>query len=214
MRDRLCPQTFQTQRSEILSPEAQSPYNRKKTNLKDWAGMLPTAQLMCGLRPVMSKRRPCLSCAAIRGSQVQGCRLEFDINCCWLGQRTADLTRLYRMDRSGCLRNSGHRLMPLHFRAFCTCRLLAASLASNYFAEPIDLMFVFEINALMPCPQMSFWYTDELFAILKLCVTAVRHPMTRVMPARRVLLYPTCSSQLLQSMPINWLNVTVQALQV
>ena len=80
VRDRLCPQTFQIQRSEILSPEAQSPYNRKKTNLKDWAGMLPTAQLMCGLRPVMSKRRPCLSCAAIRGSQVQGCRLEFDIN--------------------------------------------------------------------------------------------------------------------------------------
>jgi len=65
----------------------------------------------------------------------------------WLAARDEQKT-LYRMDRSGCLRNSGH------------------SLASNHFAEPIDLMFVFEINALM-------------------------HPMTRVMPARRVLLYPT-----------------------
>ena len=30
------------------------------------------------------------------------------------------------------------------------------SLSSNYFAEPIDLMFVFEINALMPCSQRRF----------------------------------------------------------
>eukprot|EP00931_Biecheleriopsis_adriatica_P065635 TRINITY_DN40127_c0_g1_i1.p1 TRINITY_DN40127_c0_g1~~TRINITY_DN40127_c0_g1_i1.p1 ORF type:complete len:716 (+),score=138.54 TRINITY_DN40127_c0_g1_i1:56-2149(+) len=65
----------------------------------------------------------------------------------WLAARDEQKT-LYRMDRSGCLRNTGHTLM------------------SHYFAEPIDLLFVFEINALM-------------------------HPMGRVIPARRALLYPT-----------------------
>lgn len=65
----------------------------------------------------------------------------------WLAARDEQKT-LFRMDRSGCLRNTGH------------------SLSSNFFAEPIDLMFVFEINAFM-------------------------HPIARVMPAKRVLLYPT-----------------------
>lgn len=65
----------------------------------------------------------------------------------WLAARDEQKT-LYRMDKTGCLRNTGH------------------TLSTHYFAEPIDLLFVFEINALM-------------------------HPMGRVIPARRVLLYPT-----------------------
>jgi len=65
----------------------------------------------------------------------------------WLAARDEQKT-LYRMDRSGCLRNLG------------------IGLATHYFAESFDLVFVFEINALM-------------------------HPQCRIIPATRVLLYPT-----------------------
>lgn len=65
----------------------------------------------------------------------------------WLAARDEQKT-LFRMDRSGCFRSTGH------------------GLSSHYFAEPIDLVFVFEINAFM-------------------------HAQCRVLPARRMLLYPT-----------------------
>lgn len=65
----------------------------------------------------------------------------------WLAGRDEQKS-LYRMDRSGCFRSLGH------------------GLASHYFAEPFDVVFVFEINALM-------------------------HPQCRVIPTHRVLLYPT-----------------------
>jgi hypothetical protein len=65
-------------------------------------------------------------------------------------------------------------------------RWIDASLSSNFFAEPIDLMFVFEINAFMSgnpavsTPHLVQWKPP-------------RHPIARVMPAKRVLLYPTCA---------------------
>lgn len=65
----------------------------------------------------------------------------------WLAARDEQKT-LYRMDSYGCFRSLGY------------------GLASHYFAEPIDLVFVFEINALM-------------------------HPQNRVVPAHRIILYPT-----------------------
>jgi len=65
----------------------------------------------------------------------------------WLAGRDEAKT-LHRMDRSGCFHSLGH------------------GLASHYFAEPFDLVFVFEINAFM-------------------------HPQCRILPARRMLLYPT-----------------------
>jgi len=65
----------------------------------------------------------------------------------WLAARDERKT-LYRMDRSGCLRSLG------------------IGLASHHFAEAFDLVFVFEINALM-------------------------HPQCRILPARRILVYPT-----------------------
>jgi len=65
----------------------------------------------------------------------------------WLAGRDEKKT-LYRMDRSGCMRPT------------------ASSLADHHIAEAFDMVFVFEINALM-------------------------HPQCRVIPARRILLYPT-----------------------
>ena len=71
------------------------------------------------------------------------------------------------------------------------------SLASNHFAEPIDLMFVFEINALMPRAwvlrrDFQWMFYQGVVKKVAACSTELqRHPMTRVMPARRVLLYPT-----------------------
>ena len=65
-------------------------------------------------------------------------------------------------------------------------------------------MFVFEINALMPSTQdstavlgqrMSSGIKTETYAVnlrhYQFVNQSNRHPMTRVMPARRVLLYPT-----------------------
>merc|ERR1712216_373614 len=65
----------------------------------------------------------------------------------WLAARDERKT-LFRMDRSGCFRN------------------LNLVLATHHFTESFDVMFVFEVNALM-------------------------HPQCRVIPANRVLLYPT-----------------------
>jgi len=65
----------------------------------------------------------------------------------WLAARDEQKT-LYRMDRSGCLRS------------------LNRGLSMHHFADTFDVVFVFEINALM-------------------------HPQCRVLPARRILLYPT-----------------------
>merc|ERR1712216_40638 len=65
----------------------------------------------------------------------------------WLAARDERKT-LFRMDRSGCFRN------------------LNLVLASHHFVESFDVMFVFEVNALM-------------------------HPQCRVIPAHRTLLYPT-----------------------
>jgi len=65
----------------------------------------------------------------------------------WLAARDEQKS-LFRMDRSGCLRSLGH------------------GLATHHFADVFDLVFVFEINALM-------------------------HPQSRVLPARRIVLYPT-----------------------
>merc|ERR1719440_1211626 len=65
----------------------------------------------------------------------------------WLAARDERKT-LFRMDRSGCFRS------------------LDLGLASHHFTESFDVMFVFEVNALM-------------------------HPQCRVIPAHRTLLYPT-----------------------
>jgi len=65
----------------------------------------------------------------------------------WLAARDERKT-LFRMDRSGCFRN------------------LNLGLASHHFADTFDLLFVFEVNALM-------------------------HPQCRVIPVKRILLYPT-----------------------
>ena len=57
-------------------------------------------------------------------------------------------------------------------------------------------MFVFEINALMPRARVLRKFQRMLYQgvfnkAVAYSTKFQRHPMTRVMPARRVLLYPT-----------------------
>lgn len=65
----------------------------------------------------------------------------------WLAARDEQKT-LFRMDANGCMRNLGIGLMTHHF------------------VDTFDVLFVFEINALM-------------------------HPQARIIPSKRVMLYPT-----------------------
>jgi glycosyltransferase involved in cell wall biosynthesis len=84
----------------------------------------------------------------LTGSQTQWTRhLTNQTVDIWLAGRDADKT-LFRMDRSGCIRKTG------------------VSLTTHHFTEAFDVVFVFEINALM-------------------------HPQCRVLPTRHLLLYPT-----------------------
>eukprot|EP00928_Gymnodinium_smaydae_P097130 TRINITY_DN8724_c0_g3_i1.p1 TRINITY_DN8724_c0_g3~~TRINITY_DN8724_c0_g3_i1.p1 ORF type:complete len:845 (+),score=109.33 TRINITY_DN8724_c0_g3_i1:72-2537(+) len=75
---------------------------------------------------------------------------------------------LYRMDAAGCIRRT------------------ATSLADHYFAEVFDLVFVFEVNALM-------------------------HPHCRIVPTRRMLLYPTFDLSEPQVMNLETLGISVLA---
>lgn len=83
----------------------------------------------------------------------------------WLAGRDEGKT-LHRMDRSGCFRSLGH------------------GLGTHYFAEPFDIVFVFEINAFM-------------------------HPQCRILPARRMLLYPTFDLSDSQMQNFEAIGVTV-----
>lgn len=85
----------------------------------------------------------------------------------WLAGRDEQKT-LFRMDRSGCLRS------------------LNIGLAGHHFAEAFDLLFVFEINALM-------------------------HPQCRIIPARRIALYPTFALNSAQESNFEELGVSVLA---
>jgi len=83
----------------------------------------------------------------------------------WLAARDERKT-LFRMDRSGCFRN------------------LNLGLATHHIAETFDLLFVFEVNALM-------------------------HPQCRILPAERVLLYPTFDLNEQQMLNFEELGVSV-----
>lgn len=83
----------------------------------------------------------------------------------WLASRNERKT-LFRMDRSGCLRNTG------------------LDLESHFLVEPVDVLFVFEINAFMQAK-------------------------CRTIEARRVILYPTYDLSLAQIANFQDLGVAV-----